>query len=145
MRIALPTIASGRRPVGATSPVARVLVVEDEPAVREALVEALTQQGHVARVAADGRAALEIVEREPVDAVVTDLALPGMSGLEVARAVKHLRPGTPVLLVTAWPVGADAARLETSGVDAVVEKPVGLSEFRATLALILARRGSSEP
>ena len=145
VRIALPTIASGRRPVGATSPVARVLVVEDEPAVREALVEALTQQGHVARVAADGRAALEIVEREPVDAVVTDLALPGMSGLEVARAVKHLRPGTPVLLVTAWPVGADAARLETSGVDAVVEKPVGLSEFRATLALILARRGSSEP
>jgi len=145
VRIALPTIASGRRPVAATSPVARVLVVEDEPGVREALVEALTQQGHVARIAADGRAALQIVEREPVDAVVTDLALPGMSGLEVARAVKHLRPGTPVLLVTAWPVGADATRLETAGVDAVVEKPVGLSEFRATLALVLARRGPREP
>jgi len=141
VRFSLPTVASGRRPVGATTPVARVLVIEDEAPVRDALVEALTQQGHVARVAADGRAGLAVVEGEPVDAVVTDLVLPEMSGLEVAGAVKRLRPGTPVILVTAWPGQTDAACLERNGVDAVVEKPVGLSEFRSTLTLVLARRG----
>jgi signal transduction histidine kinase/CheY-like chemotaxis protein len=142
VRFSLPTVASGRRPVGATAPVARVLVIEDEAPVRDALVEALTQQGHLARVAADGRAGLAVVEGEPVDAVVTDLVLPEMSGLEVAGAVKRLRPGTPVILVTAWPGQTDAACLERNGVDAVVEKPVGLSEFRSTLTLVLARRGS---
>jgi signal transduction histidine kinase len=141
VEVRLPTVASVRRPAGASTPVARVLLVEDEPQVREALLDALSQQGHVVHVAADGRAALAILEREPVDVVVTDLALPGVSGLEVARVAKQLRPGTPVILVTAWPAGPDASRLEASGVDAVIDKPVGLSEFRATVALVLARRG----
>ena len=142
VRVVLPTVASGRR-VGAGEPgmPARILIVEDELPVRDALVQALTQQGHLAHVAADGRAALAILQKEPLDAVVTDLALPGMSGLEVARAVKRLYPDMPVLLVTAWPGGPDPASLDESGVDAVIEKPVGLSEFRATLAVALARRG----
>src|SRR5262249_53394258 len=145
VRIRLPTVASVRGFTGKPVPVARILLVEDEAAVRDALLGALSQQGHVVHVAVDGRAALAILEREPVDAVVTDLALPGLSGLEVAREAKRLRPGVPVILVTAWPGGPDAARLASSGVDAVIDKPVGLSEFRATLAVALARRGVRTP
>lgn len=143
VRVTLPTVASTRRPPGGVAaPVARVLVVEDEGPVREALVQVVAQLGHVALTAADAAEALDAVRREPVDVVVTDLALPSGSGLEVARRVRRLRPGTAVILVTAWPGRVDPARLEESGVDAVIEKPVGLPELRLALAAALARRGT---
>lgn len=146
VRLTLPTMsggASGRRgEAGAALPVARVLVVEDEAVVREALVAAVVQQGHVALTASDAPEALALIRREPFEAVITDLMLPGGSGLEVARAVRRLRPETPVILVTGWPGRLDAGPLEESGIEAVIEKPVGLAEIGAALATALTRRGA---
>ncbi len=136
-------MVSGRRAdTGAALPVARVLVVEDQAAVRDALVATIVQQGHVAFTASDAPEALALIRREPLDALITDLALPGGSGLEVARAVKRARPEAAVILVTGWPGRLDAEPLAESGVEAVIEKPVGLAEVRAALATALARRAA---
>jgi DNA-binding response OmpR family regulator len=70
---------------------------------------------------------------------VTDLVLPGGSGLEIARTVKRTHPGTPVILVTGWPGRIDPETLTHHGIDAVVEKPVGLDTLRATVATLIER------
>ena len=70
---------------------------------------------------------------------MTDLVLRGGSGLEVARTAKRLQPGIPVILVTAWPGRVAPETLETHGIDAVVEKPVGLDTLRATVATLFER------
>jgi DNA-binding response OmpR family regulator len=116
--------------------------VEDEAAVREALVEALTRHGHVALAAGDGEEALALLEHESFEAAVVDLALAGRSGLEVAQAAKRLRPGTPVIVVTAWPGRLHAAAVRASGVDQVLEKPVAAAQVLESLErLLAARRG----
>lgn len=142
---ASPGTSSGPRPAARASPPERprrLLVVEDEASVREALVLGLARDETLVRGADDIASALSLLHREPVDAVVTDLALPSGSGLEVARIAKRLRPATVVVLMTAWPGRLEDRTLETHGVDAVVEKPVGLDTLRATLAALLARPGT---
>jgi signal transduction histidine kinase/CheY-like chemotaxis protein len=145
VRLRLPTPASPPARPGDRSPRrARVLlVVEDEAPVRETLVLGLGRDGALVRGADDIAPALAILQHEVVDAVVTDLALPGGSGLEVARIAKRLRPGTIVVLMTGWPGRVQGGSRETQDVDAVVEKPIGLDTLRATLAALLAR--SSAP
>jgi signal transduction histidine kinase/ActR/RegA family two-component response regulator len=141
VRMRLPTAAAAPARVAAAPP-ARVLVVEDEAPVREALVDALTRHGHVPLAAAGGEEALALLEREPFEAAVVDLALAGRSGLEVAQAAKRLRPGTPVIVVTAWPGRLHAAAVRASGVDQVLEKPVAAAQVLESLErLLAARRG----
>jgi DNA-binding response OmpR family regulator len=83
--------------------------------------------------------AVAVLGREPVDLVVTDLVLPGGSGLEIARTVKRTHPGIPVILVTGWPGRIDQQTLEGQGIDAILEKPVGLDKLRATVATLIER------
>jgi signal transduction histidine kinase len=143
VRVGLPT-ASGGGPAGpkpAEAPRhARVLVVEDEAAVRDALVAILAQHGHVALGVADAEAAFATLRREPVDAVVTDLALPGHSGLELAQAAKRIQPGTAVILVSARPGRLEPDALRQSGVDRVLEKPVGGPQLADALSAVLGHR-----
>jgi CheY-like chemotaxis protein len=117
----------------------RILVVEDEKPVRDSVVEVLELQGYSVLAATSGPEAAALLRREPVDAVVADFALPSGSGLEVGRVAKEIRPGTPVVLVTGWPGRIDGETLERHGIDAVVEKPVGLETLCATLAALLGR------
>jgi signal transduction histidine kinase/ActR/RegA family two-component response regulator len=146
VRLRLPTVAGGRRAGGVRpADTVTVLVVEDETAVREALVEVVGQLGHVAMTAATQAEALVAIQSQRVDVVITDLALPGGSGLEVARSARRLPSGVPVILVTGWPGRLDPAQVEASGVAAVIEKPVGLAEVRAALAGVLERRGTRHP
>jgi len=137
VRMTVPT-AAATRPGPAEGGGARVLVVEDDAAVREALVSALLQHGHAALAAGDGEEAVALLQREPLDAVVADLALAGRSGLEVARVAKRLRPGIPLAVVTAWPGRIDPAALEASGADRVLDKPISAGEVVETLEKLLA-------
>jgi len=99
----------------------RILVVEDEPEVLDIVRAMLTSAGHTVVSAASGREALELFEREPVDVVVTDLGMPGMTGLALAEEVKRRRP-VPVLLLTGWADELDAAHAHH--VDVLLAKPV---------------------
>jgi CheY-like chemotaxis protein/anti-sigma regulatory factor (Ser/Thr protein kinase) len=143
IRLRLPT-AGGLRttPVQAepSSPgQRRILVVDDEQGVRETLVEDLTRAGYLVHATGDVGEAVAVLGREGVDLVVTDLVLPGGSGLEIARTVKRKHPGIPVILITGWPGRIAEGTLESQGIDAIVEKPVGLDTLRATIARLIER------
>ena len=99
----------------------RILAVEDEPEVLDVVRALLASAGHTVVSAASGREALELFEREPVDVVVTDLGMPGMTGLALAEEVKRRRP-VPVLLLTGWADELDA--VHARHVDVVLPKPV---------------------
>jgi two-component system cell cycle sensor histidine kinase/response regulator CckA len=91
------------RPASRTIPAKTVLVVDDEPIVRELARRALARQGYRMLEAANGEAALEIFQREPeaIDLLVTDIVLPGINGLELARRVLGQRPQVRVLYMSA--------------------------------------------
>ena len=112
---------------------ARVLVLEDEQRIREMLVDALGRAGHHVESVADGLAGLARFQGGDFDVVLTDLSLPERSGLEVARAVKRLRPGTPVVLITGWGHLLDPALLAESGVDLTLVKPFRLERVLGIL------------
>jgi signal transduction histidine kinase len=112
----------------------RILVVDDEADVRETLVDLLEEDGHVVVQAADGDGAVTRLKGgEVFDVVLTDLAMPGMTGWDVARAVHEGWPRLPVALITGW--GEQTmTREEKSRVDFVITKPFDRGQLRATLA-----------
>ncbi len=109
-------------------------MVDDETAVGEVLGDIIESAGHGAVVVDSGAAALERVLAEPFDVVFTDLAMPGLSGWEVAREVTELRPGVPVFLVTGFGVELSPQELAAHGVRTVLTKPLDMQETLALLA-----------
>ena len=126
----------------ALEPVAplRCLVVDDEQPVLEVLGDVLAAGGHSAVLVADGAEAIRRFKAEPFDIVFTDLAMPGVNGWQVARAVKDQAPSVPVLLVTGWGVELSPDELRGKGIDAVLSKPVQFEEILAAVAAFGARR-----
>jgi GAF domain-containing protein/CheY-like chemotaxis protein len=114
----------------------RVLVIDDEPFVRDTLGEILRQQHHDVVVADDGASGLARFSEGAFDLVMTDLAMPGMSGWQVARAVKAVRPQVPVVLVTGWGVEVHADELHTHGVDRVMTKPFRFEDVQQVVASV---------
>src|ERR671914_744488 len=122
----------------------RILVVDDEPAVRDAVDRALRLEGHDVAVAEDGRAALDAVAAAPPDAVVLDLLMPHVDGLEVCRRLRAAGDRTPVLVLTARDGVADRVRGLDAGADDYLIKPFALEELRARLRALLRRTGGGE-
>jgi signal transduction histidine kinase len=121
----------------APSPVAplRILVVDDEPKVLEALVEMLTEDGHAVLSAGSGREALARLDGGAhVDVVITDLGMPGMTGWELARALRTRQPDLPVGLISGWTSAAGFSAEEASHVAFVIAKPYTLGALRTALA-----------
>jgi two-component system cell cycle sensor histidine kinase/response regulator CckA len=121
----------------------RVLVIDDEPFVRETLGEILRQQHHEVVVEDDGAAGLARFREGTFDLVMTDLAMPGMSGWQVAQAVKAERPGVPVVLVTGWGVEVEPDDLQARGVDRVMTKPFRFEDVQDVVAGVRRTNGSA--
>ncbi len=102
---------------------ARILVLDDEAGVRDVLRDLLGGEGYTVLAAPDGRAGLALSETEPVDLVLCDVSMPGMSGWEVAEAFHARFPHVPVGLITGWGDRLDADELARHGVRFVVAKP----------------------
>jgi len=120
-----------------------VLVVDDEPAVRESLRRALELEGYTVELAEDGETALEKLAgaAEP-DAVILDILMPGIDGLEVCRRVRASGNHVPVLMLTArTEVDSRVAGLD-AGADDYLSKPFALAELLARLRALLRRAGS---
>jgi signal transduction histidine kinase len=115
----------------------RILAVEDEPEVLDVLRAMLSSAGHTVFTAASGREALDLFEREPVDLVLTDLGMPGMTGLVLAAELKQRR-AIPVLLLTGWADELDAANAPS--VDLIVPKPFTRERLFEALARTLPDR-----
>ena len=117
---------------------ARILVVEDEPRLAEILRLYLERDGHRVTVVGDGRAAIEAVDREPVDLVVLDLMLPGVSGEAVLGAIRE-RGDTPVLIASAKRSDLERISGLRMGADDYLAKPFNPHELTARVAAVLRR------
>jgi two-component system response regulator MprA len=122
----------------------RVLVVDDEPAVRSSLERALRLDGYDVALAADGREALERLAGTPADAVVLDLLMPEVGGLEVCRRLRAAGDRTPVLMLTARDQVADRVSGLDAGADDYLMKPFALEELSARLRALLRRTAADE-
>jgi two-component system response regulator MprA len=122
----------------------RVLVVDDEPAVRQALDRALRFEGYTTEVAEDGAAALAMHAARPADAIVLDVAMPRMDGLEVCRRLRAAGDTTPILLLTARVAVADRVAGLDAGADDYLVKPFALEELLARLRALLRRAGPAD-
>jgi two-component system response regulator MprA len=122
----------------------RVLVVDDEPAVREVLERILRVEGFEVALAGDGREAVRRQAAAPADAVLLDVLMPGLDGLEVCRRMRDTGDHTPVLMLTAQEgVGDRVAGLE-AGADDYLPKPFALEELLARLRALLRRSSWEE-
>jgi DNA-binding response OmpR family regulator len=111
----------------------RILVVEDEESIREALRDALVSEGYDVLTAADGPTGLALGLREDPDLLVLDLMLPGIDGFEVLRRLREDGIDTPVLVVTARGLEQDRVRGLDLGADDYVVKPFALRELLARI------------
>ncbi|MBV8302316.1 MAG: response regulator transcription factor [Candidatus Dormibacteraeota bacterium] len=116
----------------------RVLVVEDEEAIRQTLRYNLTREGYQVSEAASGDAALASARRERPDLILLDLMLPGMNGLEVCRVIRQ-EMATPILMLTAKSTEVDKVVGLQVGADDYVTKPFSLNELLARVAALLRR------
>src|SRR5919106_4296092 len=117
----------------------RILVVDDEPAVREAVERALRLEGHDVALAADGGQALDALDQWPPDAVVLDVLMPRVDGLEVCRRMRLAGDRTPVLMLTARDAIDDRVAGLDAGADDYLVKPFALRELLARLRALLRR------
>jgi two-component system, OmpR family, response regulator MprA len=120
---------------------AHILVVDDEPAVRRALERALRLDKHEVELAIDGEEALDRLADRPADAVILDVMMPGVDGLEVCRRMRAAGDKTPVLMLTARDAIDDRVLGLDVGADDYLVKPFALRELQARLRALLRRSG----
>jgi two-component system response regulator MprA len=123
----------------------RILLVDDEPAVRDAVRRALVLSGYAVDTADGGGAAVAALAAEAPDAIVLDVAMPGVDGLEVCRRLRASGDRTPVLMLTARDAVADRVEGLDAGADDYLVKPFALEELLARLRALLRRTGPAEP
>jgi CheY-like chemotaxis protein len=121
-----------------TSP-RRILVVDDEPQMREALKLALSADGHQVITAGSGPEALDHLSQNDFDLVITDYSMPHMKGDKLATEIKREKPDLPVVMITAYMETLTGNKTPLPGVDALVSKPFRLLHLRETIAGMLAR------
>jgi DNA-binding response OmpR family regulator len=123
----------------------RILVVEDDAPLGRALRDALEEAGFAVDLAPDGEQGLSLMTREPVDAVVLDVNLPGIDGFEVLARARAAGTRVPVLLLTARGALRDRVRGLDGGADDYLVKPFANAEFLARLRALLRRGAAGGP
>lgn len=119
---------------------AKILVIDDDDAVRDVLADMLRTGDHVVEAVSSGEKGVERLQTEEFDIVFTDLGMPGMNGWEVAQAVKRLWPQTPVGLITGWGAALDETPMKERGVDLIVAKPFRYNQVLALVAEAIAAK-----
>ena len=124
-------------------PQRRILVVDDEPLVCDAVKMMLEFDGHSVETAGSGKAALAMLEQTQFDLVITDFEMPLMKGDELAAAIKARDPKQPVVMITAYAEMLQASGNPLTGVDFMISKPFLLENLREAIAKVtpLAARG----
>jgi len=118
----------------------RILVVDDDQAVRDSLRRALILEGYDVEIAEDGTSALRSLAQSAPDAVILDLQLPDIDGLEVCRRLRITGDPTPILMLTARDAVGDRVEGLDAGADDYLVKPFNLAELFARLRALLRRR-----
>ncbi|MGH7278085.1 MAG: sigma-54-dependent transcriptional regulator, partial [Candidatus Rokuibacteriota bacterium] len=123
---------------------ATLLVADDDPGLRESLERTLTREGYRVVLASDGRAALERVQAGDVDLIVTDLKMPGLTGLELLRAAKAITPDVDVIMLTAFGTVEEAVKAMKDGAYDFLTKPFRREQLLKLVGKALERRALIE-
>ena len=132
---ALTPVPNRRRPL--TKDSLKILVLDDDPGIAELMQDLLVEMGHEVQLVQNLNDTLTAVAESALDLVITDLDLPNVSGWQVARSVRQVRPEILVGLVTGWPLTATTDELKARGVDFVLAKPFSIDTL--TRALVKVR------
>ena len=125
---------------------ARILVVDDEESIRDLLRLVLTGQGYSVVTASGGEEAIEYLEAQPFDLVITDLVMPTVNGVEVLRAAKRIDPNFPVIVITGYPSVETVTELVRLGAGDYLTKPFNVDVVIVTVAKLLEMgRVNGEP
>jgi DNA-binding NtrC family response regulator len=122
------------------APIATLLVADDDPAVRQSLERTLTREGYAVVLAPDGQAALERLQEGGVDLVLSDLKMPGLTGLELLREAKAVAPDVDVILLTAFGTVEEAVRAMKDGATDFLTKPFQRAQLTKVVRQALERR-----
>jgi len=123
-------------------PPKRILVVDDERVVRQVITDMLSELGHESITAESGLEGLETFRKERFDLVLTDLGMPGMNGLQLARLMRSIDDQTPIVLLTGWGDTIDEEEAKRHGIWKVISKPVRMDELKDLIASLPRRNGS---
>ncbi len=123
---------------------ATLLVADDDPGLRESLERMLTREGYRVTLASDGRAALERVQGGGIDLILTDLKMPGLTGLELLRATKAIAPDVDVILLTAFGTVEEAVKAMKDGAYDFLTKPFRREQLLKLVDKALERRALIE-
>ena len=123
---------------------ASILVIEDEPLIRETLADMLSLGGHQVTLAESGEDGIRLFYQQEYDIVLTDLAMPGVSGWEVARSIREQRKDVPIVIVTGWGVTIERSEMEENGVDDVLPKPFDIDHVLNLVQTLLMRQSADK-
>lgn len=118
----------------------RILVIDDEPLVREVMLEMLEHAGYEAIGAVTADEALRVLTSQPVSLIVSDMIMPGLSGIDLLELVRARWPSVPVILVTGASTRDNVGEALARGADAVILKPFSHAEFCDAVAAALGSR-----
>ena len=125
------------------TPPRRILVVDDEPLVCDAVKMMLTFDGHDVETASNGKDALAIFDQGKFDIVITDFAMPTMKGDELAAAIKSRSPNQPVVMITAYAEMLQTSGNPMAGVDYMISKPFLLDNLREAIAKVTGAKDAA--
>ena len=116
-----------------------ILVVEDDKTFRQIMCAALTKNGYKATGAEDGEIALDVLDREHIDLIISDIMMPNMDGYELTQELRDAGYNMPILLVTAKERFEDKQKGFDAGIDDYMVKPIDLNEMLLRVAALLRR------
>ncbi|MDF1543818.1 MAG: response regulator [bacterium] len=133
----LPSYISFRIPLGRSTETdpqlaggtINVLAVDDQPLILDLLTAMCQSMEYNIETATNGDHAIELARKQEFDVVLTDLAMPGLSGLETARGIRHLQPQTPIILLTGWEATIEQSELDRAGITEVLYKPFRIEQL----------------
>jgi len=131
-----PSAGPAAAPRASTS-APRVLVADDEEAIRELLVRTLALAEYHVRTVPDGQAAVDLLRAEPFDLLITDLRMPGLDGLALIREARRLYPHLPIVIITGFSTEASAIEAINLGVAGYLTKPFRMAKVLAVAAQAL--------
>ncbi len=138
-------MTESRRKTGSSPFDKNILVVDDDAGQRSLLESFLTHEGFSVMTASSGSEALALLEAEPVSMMISDVRMPGMSGLVTLRKAREILPSLPVVLVTAFPDVRDAVGAMQDGAINYLEKPIDLYELHALIQKVLGVHAPANP
>jgi two-component system response regulator PilR (NtrC family) len=120
-----------------------ILIIDDEPSMREFLKILLSKDGHTVEMASDGPSALKLAESQSFDLAISDIRMPGMSGLDLLAELKRINGDLPVIMITAFASPEDAVTAMKNGAFDYITKPFKVEEIKRVIKLATTRKATS--